>query len=107
MHSSIGAGIDRFDREVILSAFHTDAIDELGKFVGKFAEFVGSRTTPGWAAEIEAPGGRAKRTGIAAIGGSPTLAAARLDRQRQAEWCEPFPLGRTRLKFTLVAQPTK
>ena len=27
-------GVDRFDRELILSAFHPDAIDEHGKFVG-------------------------------------------------------------------------
>ena len=27
-------GVDRFDRELILSAFHPDALDEHGKFVG-------------------------------------------------------------------------
>jgi hypothetical protein len=33
-------GVDRFDREVVLSAFHPDAIDEHGKFVGTPPEFV-------------------------------------------------------------------
>jgi hypothetical protein len=33
-------GVDRFDRELILSAFHPDAIDEHGKFVGNPQEFV-------------------------------------------------------------------
>ena len=33
-------GVDRFDRELILSAFHSDAIDEHGKFVGTPEEFV-------------------------------------------------------------------
>jgi hypothetical protein len=33
-------GIDRFDRELVLSAFHADALDEHGKFVGNPAEFV-------------------------------------------------------------------
>ncbi len=33
-------GVDRFDREMILSAFHPDAIDEHGKFVGNPQEFV-------------------------------------------------------------------
>ena len=33
-------GVDRFDRELILSAFHPDAIDEHGKFVGTREEFV-------------------------------------------------------------------
>lgn len=33
-------GVDRFDRELILSAFHPDAIDEHGKFVGTGEEFV-------------------------------------------------------------------
>lgn len=32
-------GVDRFDRELILSAFHPDAIDEHGKFVGTPEEF--------------------------------------------------------------------
>jgi hypothetical protein len=33
-------GVDRFDRALILSAFHPDALDEHGKFVGGPAEFV-------------------------------------------------------------------
>lgn len=33
-------GVDRFDRDLILSAFHPDAIDEHGKFVGTREEFV-------------------------------------------------------------------
>ena len=33
-------GADRLDREVMLSAYHMDAIDEHGKFVGTAAEFV-------------------------------------------------------------------
>lgn len=33
-------GVDRFDRELILSAFHSDALDEHGKFVGSPDEFV-------------------------------------------------------------------
>ena len=33
-------GVDRFDRELILSAFHPDATDEHGKFVGNPREFV-------------------------------------------------------------------
>ena len=33
-------GVDRFDRELILSAFHPDALDEHGKFVGTPDEFV-------------------------------------------------------------------
>ncbi|MBF9032653.1 nuclear transport factor 2 family protein [Rhodobacterales bacterium HKCCE2091] len=33
-------GVDRFDRELILSAFHPDCIDEHGKFVGNREEFV-------------------------------------------------------------------
>lgn len=33
-------GADRLDREVMLSAYHVDAIDEHGKFVGTAAEFV-------------------------------------------------------------------
>ncbi|MEO3480717.1 nuclear transport factor 2 family protein [Phaeobacter sp. CAU 1743] len=33
-------GVDRFDRELILSAFHPDCIDEHGKFVGNRDEFV-------------------------------------------------------------------
>jgi hypothetical protein len=33
-------GVDRFDRALILSAFHPDAIDEHGKFVGNPQEFV-------------------------------------------------------------------
>jgi hypothetical protein len=33
-------GVDRFDRELILSAFHADALDEHGKFVGHPHEFV-------------------------------------------------------------------
>ena len=32
-------GVDRFDREMILSAFHPDAIDDHGKFVGGPQEF--------------------------------------------------------------------
>lgn len=32
-------GVDRFDREMILSAFHPDALDEHGKFVGTPDEF--------------------------------------------------------------------
>lgn len=33
-------GVDRFDRELVLSAFHADALDEHGKFVGDPQEFV-------------------------------------------------------------------
>jgi ketosteroid isomerase-like protein len=33
-------GVDRFDRELILSAYHADAVDEHGKFVGGPTEFV-------------------------------------------------------------------
>jgi hypothetical protein len=33
-------GVDRFDRELILSAFHPDCLDEHGKFVGNREEFV-------------------------------------------------------------------
>lgn len=33
-------GVDRFDRDLILSAFHADFIDEHGKFVGDRDEFV-------------------------------------------------------------------
>ena len=33
-------GVDRFDRELILSAFHPDCLDEHGKFVGLPEEFV-------------------------------------------------------------------
>jgi len=33
-------GMDRFDRELVLSAFHPDALEEHGKFVGTPAEFV-------------------------------------------------------------------
>lgn len=33
-------GVDRFDRELILSAFHSDAIDDHGKFVGGPEQFV-------------------------------------------------------------------
>lgn len=33
-------GVDRFDRELILSAFHPDCLDEHGKFVGTPDEFV-------------------------------------------------------------------
>lgn len=33
-------GVDRFDRALILSAFHDDCIDEHGKFVGNSEEFV-------------------------------------------------------------------
>lgn len=33
-------GVDRFDRELIQSAFHPDALDEHGKFVGHPDEFV-------------------------------------------------------------------
>ena len=32
-------GVDRFDRELILSAFHPDFVDEHGKFVGTREEF--------------------------------------------------------------------
>jgi hypothetical protein len=32
-------GVDRFDRELILSAFHPDFLDEHGKFVGTREEF--------------------------------------------------------------------
>lgn len=32
-------GVDRFDRDLILSAFHPDALDEHGKFVGTPEEF--------------------------------------------------------------------
>jgi hypothetical protein len=33
-------GVDRFDREMILSVFHPDAVDDHGKFVGGREEFV-------------------------------------------------------------------
>ncbi len=33
-------GVDRFDRELIMSAFHPDCLDEHGKFVGSADEFV-------------------------------------------------------------------
>lgn len=33
-------GVDRFDRDLILSAYHPDAIDDHGKFVGGPEEFV-------------------------------------------------------------------
>jgi hypothetical protein len=33
-------GVDRFDRELILQAFHADCLDEHGKFVGTPEEFV-------------------------------------------------------------------
>lgn len=33
-------GVDRFDRELVLSAFHPDCVDEHGKFVGTRDEFV-------------------------------------------------------------------
>lgn len=33
-------GVDRFDREMILSAFHSESLDEHGKFVGTPEEFV-------------------------------------------------------------------
>ena len=33
-------GVDRFDRDLILSAFHPDFLDEHGKFVGTGDEFV-------------------------------------------------------------------
>lgn len=33
-------GVDRFDRDLILSAFHPDFLDEHGKFVGTREEFV-------------------------------------------------------------------
>jgi hypothetical protein len=33
-------GVDRFDRDIILSAFHPDAIDDHGKFVGGPEQFV-------------------------------------------------------------------
>ena len=33
-------GVDRFDKALILSAFHPDCIDEHGKFVGNAEEFV-------------------------------------------------------------------
>jgi hypothetical protein len=33
-------GLDRFDRDLVLSAFHDDALDEHGKFVGAPGEFV-------------------------------------------------------------------
>lgn len=33
-------GVDRFDRDLILSAFHPDCLDEHGKFVGTPDEFV-------------------------------------------------------------------
>lgn len=32
-------GVDRFDRELVLSVYHPDAIDEHGKFVGQREEF--------------------------------------------------------------------
>jgi len=33
-------GVDRFDRDLVLSAFHADCLDEHGKFVGLPEEFV-------------------------------------------------------------------
>lgn len=33
-------GVDRFDRDIIMSAFHPDSLDEHGKFVGNAQEFV-------------------------------------------------------------------
>ena len=33
-------GVDRFDRELVLSAYHPDAIDDHGAFVGGPADFV-------------------------------------------------------------------
>jgi hypothetical protein len=33
-------GVDRFDRELVLSAYHPDAIDDHGAFVGKPSAFV-------------------------------------------------------------------
>lgn len=33
-------GVDRFDRELILSAYHPDAVDDHGLFVGVAADFV-------------------------------------------------------------------
>jgi hypothetical protein len=32
-------GVDRFDRELLLTAFHPDAIDDHGKFIGSPTEF--------------------------------------------------------------------
>jgi len=32
-------GVDRFDRELILSAYHPDAVDDHGKFIGTPSEF--------------------------------------------------------------------
>ena len=34
------SGVDRFDREMLLSVYHPDAIDDHGAFVGGAAEFV-------------------------------------------------------------------
>ena len=34
------SGIDRFDREMVLSVYHADAIDDHGAFVGSAAQFV-------------------------------------------------------------------
>ena len=34
------SGVDRFDREMLLSVYHPDAIDDHGAFVGGVAEFV-------------------------------------------------------------------
>ncbi|HEV8690438.1 MAG TPA: nuclear transport factor 2 family protein, partial [Ideonella sp.] len=34
------SGVDRFDREMLLSVYHDDAIDDHGAFVGKAADFV-------------------------------------------------------------------
>ena len=34
------SGVDRFDREMLLSVYHADAIDDHGAFVGSAAEFV-------------------------------------------------------------------
>lgn len=38
--TSYARGVDRFDRELIMSAFHPDAIDDHGKFIGGPNEFV-------------------------------------------------------------------
>jgi SnoaL-like domain len=33
-------GVDRFDRDIVLSPFHSDAIDEHGKSVGSPSQFI-------------------------------------------------------------------
>ena len=43
-----GRGVDRFDRELVLSAYHPDAIDDHGAFVGTREEFIRSSARRPW-----------------------------------------------------------